>query len=345
MCGEVISLENLFASWREFRRGKRGKSDVQLFERHLEDNIFTLADELISSAFRHGQYQSFHVFDPKHRLIHKAAVRDRLIHHLIYKELYRLFDLTFIYHSYSSRLNKGTHLAVANLASACCHLSRNYTRPIYALKCDVKKFFASVSHQKLLAMIQGKIKDTQFVGLVKEIVGSFNSNPNHSFEAVGGVKGLPIGNVTSQIFANIYLNELDQFIKNQLKIKHYFRYADDFVILHPDRLLLEVWLELIENFLWRELSLELHPQKVEIRKLSQGIDFLGYVVLPHHNVLRTKTKQRMFKKLRQKHLALEQDQITSESYNQTLQSYLGVLKHGNNFELKIVVENSFKSIF
>lgn len=156
---------------------------------------------------------------------------------------------------------------------------------------------------------------------------------------------MPIGNVTSQIFANIYLNELDQFIKNQLKIKHYFRYADDFVILHPDRLLLEVWLELIENFLWRELSLELHPQKVEIRKLSQGIDFLGYVVLPHHNVLRTKTKQRMFKKLRQKHLALEQDQITSESYNQTLQSYLGVLKHGNNFELKIVVENSFKSIF
>lgn len=152
---------------------------------------------------------------------------------------------------------------------------------------------------------------------------------------------MPIGNVTSQIFANIYLNELDRFIKNQLKIKYYFRYADDFVILHPDKLLLEVWLGLLENFLRRDLSLELHPQKVEIRKISQGIDFLGYVVLPHHIVLRTKTKRRMFKKLRQKRLELESGQITPESYYQTLQSYLGILRHGNNYDLETIVKNCF----
>ena len=152
---------------------------------------------------------------------------------------------------------------------------------------------------------------------------------------------MPIGNVTSQIFANIYLNELDQFIKNQLRIKHYFRYADDFVILHQDKLLLEVWLDLINNFVQQKLALELHPQKVEIRKLSQGIDFLGYVVLPHRIVLRTKTKRRMFKKLHQKRLELESGQITPESYNQTLQSYLGILKQGENYELMIEVLNVY----
>lgn len=152
---------------------------------------------------------------------------------------------------------------------------------------------------------------------------------------------MPIGNVTSQVLANIYLDKLDQFIKQQLKIKHYFRYADDFVILHQDKLLLEVWLDLISDFVQQKLFLNLHPDKTEIRKLSQGIDFLGYVVLPHHIVLRTKTKRRMFKKLRQKQLALEQEQITPESYNQTLQSYLGVLKQGNNFELETTVRNCF----
>ncbi|MEK7508825.1 MAG: reverse transcriptase/maturase family protein [Patescibacteria group bacterium] len=343
MFKRVISLENLFASWREFCCGKRDRPDVQLFERYLEDNIFQLVKELSTDAYRHGFYHTFHIRDPKPRVISKATVRDRLVHHLVFRELYRIFNPTFIYHSYSSRLDKGTHLAVANLASTCRRLSRNYTRPIYALKCDVKKFFAGVSHQKLLAMIQNKIKDTRFFELVKEIVESFNSNPNNSCEAVGGggLKGLPIGNVTSQIFANIYLNELDQFIKNQLKIKNYFRYADDFVILHPDRLLLEVWLDLINDFVQQKLGLELHVGKTEIRKLSQGIDFLGYVVLPRHIVLRTKTKRRMFRKLRQKRLELESGQITPESYNQTLQSYLGILKQGENYELMIEVLNVY----
>ena len=263
----MIDLENVFLAWQEFRVGKTKREDVQFFERHLEDNVFQLAKELSTGAYRHGPYHTFHIHDPKPRIISKATVRDRLVHHLVFRELYRIFNPIFIYHSYSSRLDKGTHLAVANLASTCRRLSHNYTRPIYALKCDVKKFFAGVSHQKLLAMIQNKIKDTRFFELVKEIVESFNSSPTCSLEAVGGgLKGLPIGNVTSQIFANIYLNELDQFIKNQLKIKNYFRYADDFVILHPDRLLLEVWLDLINDFVQQKLGLELHVGAVDKNK-------------------------------------------------------------------------------
>lgn len=145
--------------------------------------------------------------------------------------------------------------------------------------------------------------------------------------------GLPIGNITSQIFANIYLNELDQFVKNKLNVKCYFRYADDFVILHHNPGYLKAKLLYIDDFLKYHLSLQLHPGKVEIRKFSQGVDFLGYVILPHRIVLRTKTKQRMFRKLRQKMLELDAGLITSENFNQILQSYLGILKQGNNYEL------------
>lgn len=150
---------------------------------------------------------------------------------------------------------------------------------------------------------------------------------------------MPIGNITSQIFANIYLNELDQYVRQRLNIKYYFRYADDFVILHHDPGYLKVKLIYIDDFLKNKLSLTLHPGKVEIRKLSHGIDFLGYVILPHRIVLRTKTKRRMFRKLRQKMSELDAGSITSENFNQILQSYLGVLKQGNNHELAVMVKN------
>ncbi len=186
MFNKIISLENLFVCWREFRCGKRDRPDVQEFERHMEDNVFQLADELSAGAYRHGPYHTFHICDPKPRAISKAAIRDHVVHHLVFKELYRLFNPTFIYHSYSSRLGKGTHLAVADLAAAARRLSRNYTRSVYVLKCDVRKFFDSVPHQKLLTIIQKKIKNTQFVWLVEAIVGSFNSSPSNSLGAVGG---------------------------------------------------------------------------------------------------------------------------------------------------------------
>ncbi|MBI5221885.1 MAG: RNA-directed DNA polymerase [Candidatus Magasanikbacteria bacterium] len=151
--------------------------------------------------------------------------------------------------------------------------------------------------------------------------------------------GLPIGNVTSQIFANIYLNELDQFIKHNLKVKHYFRYADDFVLLGNNQNALQRQLKIIDNFIKQELSLSLHPDKVSIKKYSQGIDFLGYVVLPHHIVSRTKTKRRMFKKLAEKRRLWQTGEITAECLNQSLQSYLGMLKHCKGFGLAEKLKN------
>lgn len=154
---------------------------------------------------------------------------------------------------------------------------------------------------------------------------------------------MPIGNITSQIFANTYLNELDWFIKRKLKLKNYFRYADDFIIIHQDEAFLNETLNLLDEFLERELKLQLHPNKVSIDKLHQGIDFLGYVILPHHIVMRTCTKRRMFKKIVKKKAEFQSGLISGESFNQSLQSYLGILKHCSGYKIekdikKIIVQ-------
>jgi len=306
---EIVSLENLFLAWREFKRGKRNKSEVQEFEFNLEDNLFKLHQELKTKTYQHYNYTSFYVRDPKLRHIHKAAVRDRVLHHAVFRILYPIFDQGFVYDSYSCRLGKGTHRAVARLEKFARILSKNYRRNIFALKCDIRKFFDSVDQNILFALIQKKIKDDGALWLINKIIKSFSKEQN---------KGLPLGNVTSQLFANIYLNEFDQFIKHKLKVKHYFRYTDDFIILHQNESYLKELLPIIALFLKNELKLELRPSKVFIRKLSRGIDFLGYVVLPYHKVLRTKTKRRIFKKVSDKNL----------------QSYLGVLKHCNGYKIK-----------
>ncbi len=170
---ELVNLENLFQCWREFKKGKSGRLDILSFEFYLEDNIFKLHRELVNCSYRHSPYEQFHIWDPKHRLISKAGVRDRLVHHIVFAALTKIFDKTFIYHSYSSRLDKGTHLAVVNLNKVLRQVSRNYRRPVYALKCDIKKFFDSVSHQKLLAIIKKRLKDRSLLWLIGEIVGSF----------------------------------------------------------------------------------------------------------------------------------------------------------------------------
>ena len=338
MYDKLISLENLFLSWNEFKREKQNKIDVHAFERFLEDNIFALQEELRTGSYRHGKYKTFFINDPKPRIISKPTVKDRIVHHAVFKELENIFDPGFIYHSYSSRKERGTHLAVNNLAKYLRRISKNYHCPVYALKCDIRKFFASIEHEKLLQLIKRKISDERFLGLIKEVVDSFSTPidkltltiPINSLEK----RGIPLGNVTSQIFANIYLNELDWFIKRKLKAKNYFRYADDLIIVRESVPYLENVLKQIDAFLKRELKLELHPRKVEIRKFQQGLDFLGYVVLPHHIVLRTKTKRRMLKKIKNKYEEVKNESLTVESFNQTIQSYSGMLAHCNGKDIK-----------
>ena len=193
---EIISLENLFSAWREFSKGKLKKPDVLEFKLNLEDNLFGLHYELKDKSWRHSHYTAFNVYDPKLRRIHKACVRDRVLHHAIFRVLYPIFDKSFIFDSYSCRLGKGTHRAVNRLNSFTRQLSHNNSRNIFALKCDVRKFFDSINQSILLKLISEKIKDDNALWLIETIIKSFQKEPK---------KGLPLGNVTSQLFANIYL--------------------------------------------------------------------------------------------------------------------------------------------
>ncbi len=306
----------MFSAWTEFRKGKRGKKDVAVFEYNLEKNIFELRRELTGRAYRHGPYHGFYINDPKQRHIHKALVRDRLVHHAVFSVLNPIFERGFIYDSYSCRLSKGTHGGVARLAGILRRASRNNTRPCFALKCDIKKFFESVNHDILIDILKKRIEDEKTIWLLNVIIRSFP-------------RGLPIGNLTSQLFANIYMNELDQFVKHKLRIPFYLRYTDDFVIVHHSQRDLEIWLGEIRSFLEKRLGLELHPHKVVLRKYHQGVDFLGYVQFPHYRILRSKTKRRILAKVRRG--------VSEEA----LQSYLGVLSHANAHKLAGRVKNDF----
>lgn len=311
---DVVSVENLLLAWKEFVRGKRGKRDVQEFQLRLMDNIFALHGDLRNRTYRHGPYQAFSIQDPKHRDIHKATVRDRLLHHALYRVSYPFFDRTFIADSYSCRVEKGTHRAFRRFSEFTRRVSRNHTRTCWVLKCDVRKFFASIDQGILVGILDSSVPDPGIRWLCREIIESFSS-------AAPG-KGLPLGNLTSQLLVNIYMNEFDQFVKHRLKARCYIRYADDFVLLAEDRMWLEALLSGIAIFLERRLKLALHPSKVSIRTVASGIDFLGWIHFPDHRVLRTSTKRRMLARM------------AGEPSDTAVGSYLGLLKHGNTYGLQ-----------
>ncbi len=188
-------------------------------------------------------------------------MRDRVLFQGVYQQLYQIFDRGFIHDSYASREGKGTHAGVKRFEIFAKKVSANYTKPALVLKCDIRKFFDGIDHSILFALITRRVSDERLCSLVRNIISSFQTTEG---------KGLPLGNVTSQLFANIYLDELDQFVKHHLKIKCYIRYCDDFVILGNDRSVLEHITGNIRAFLRETLLLELHPCKVTIRKLMQA---------------------------------------------------------------------------
>ena len=321
---DLISLPRLLQAWEAFRKEKTNKRDVQVFSLRLEDNLFALHTALKRETYRHGAYESFWVNDPKRRHIHKACVTDRVLHHLLYTYLYELFDPMFIHDSYSCRLDKGTHKGVVRLVAFARKESANYTKDCWALQFDIKQFFASADHTILKQLLTKKISDERILRLLAKVIDSFHA-------ATGPGKGIPLGNLTSQIFANIYLHELDQYMKHILKTQFYIRYADDGVVLAASKPHLIGLIIPISDFLQKYLLLSLHPRKVTVRKLSWGIDFLGYIVLPHYVLPRTKTKRRLLKRVR------EADQ--SESSNQMIESYLGYLSHVKANKLQELVKH------
>jgi retron-type reverse transcriptase len=312
---DTISVENLLDAWREFLKGKRKKADVRDFSRFLMHHIGKLHEELKQKTYTHGGYTAFKIADPKPRDIHKALVRDRLLHHAIYRQLYPHFDRTFIADSFSCRKGKGTHKAMDRFRAFAYQVSKNNTRTCYVLKCDIRKFFASIDQDVLMQILRTYISDEDTLWLIGRVVESFSST--------GPGKGLPLGNLTSQLLVNVYMNEFDQFAKHRLKATHYIRYADDFVFFSQDRAWLESLVPRIQGFLGDTLKLELHPKKVSIGTLAAGIDFLGWVHFFDHRVLRSVTKNRMFR-------ALSQHPTPGSTI-----SYRGMLGYGNAHRVSV----------
>ena len=329
-------MENILLAWKEFKKGKNKRVDVLIFERNLMINIIDLYNDLKNKIYKHSEYKAFKINDPKPRDIHKASVRDRLLHHAIYKILYPYFDKKFIYDSYSCRNDKGTHRAINRFRSFSNIVSKNNTKTCFVLKCDIRKFFASIDHEILKGILEKYIKDKDILWLLNQIIGSFHTKekvPSSYAIAYDDGKGLPLGNLTSQLLVNIYMNEFDQFVKRKLKVKHYIRYADDFVIFSDNKEYLIEILKKMEEFLENNLKLKMHPDKVFIKTLFSGIDFLGWVNFPNHRVLRIATKKRMFRNLRG-------NDYKKESVN----SYFGILSHGNGYKLSKKIK-SFNQIY
>lgn len=311
---KIFSFQYLFSAWREFQKGKKDKKDVAEFASNLIHNLSVIENDILSGKYRHGGYFYFKISDSKPRDIHKASVRDRIVHHALYRALYPYFDKYFIYDSYSCRLNKGTHRAIFRFEKFIRKASRNNIKTVWALKCDIKKCFASVDQEILKSILKKHIICSRTMSIVESIIDSFSSG------AKG--KGIPLGNLTSQLFINIYLNELDQFIKRNFEFKMYIRYSDDFVILSQDKDKLVKFIPIIQNFLESKLKFSLHPKKVSIKTIASGIDFLGWIHFPCHRVLRTTTKKKM-----QKALLNNPSEAVKSSYN-------GLLLRGNTHKLR-----------
>lgn len=319
---DIISSENLLLAWKEFIVGKKSRQDVQEFQRNLMTNIISLHQDLVNKTYKHSQYEAFKISDPKPRDIHKASVRDRLLHHAIYRVLYPFFDRTFIADSYSCRVNKGTHKAINRFRKFAYQVSKNHTKTCWVLKCDIRKFFANIDHEILKNILSKADFDKDTLWLLYQVINSFSAR-----SCLAEV-GLPLGNLTSQLLVNIYMNEFDQFMKHKIKTKYYIRYADDFVILSEDKKWLEGILLKIKDFLENELNLCLHPNKVSITTIASGVDFLGWVLFPDHRIVRTVTKRRIFRGIKNKQGNL-----------QTIQSYLGLVSHGNAIKLESEITN------
>jgi RNA-directed DNA polymerase len=311
---DLFSVDNLFSAWFRFRRGKAGKTKVMEFARHLADNIVELYDILNNHKYKHSGYSHFVVNDNKKRDIYVAQISDKIIHQIISDYLISIYEPIFIENSYSSRIGKGTHKAL----QAFRYFSINAggkNRRIFVLKCDIRKYFDNIDHNILLQLIERKIKDKNVLSIISEIIRSFESG-----NAKG--KGIPLGNVTSQIFANIYLNELDCFAKKILRARFYVRYNDDFLVIDDNFKRLSKYLAYVRKFLSENLLLDVPKHKAEIRKLDWGVDFLGYTILPNSILLSGKTKSKIFKRC---------DQSNFESY-------FGILRHCDSFRLRQKLE-------
>lgn len=317
---KIYDFGNLHRAYIKARRCKRYKGDVLLFSANLEEELITLQNELIWGTYRTGRYRRFTVYEPKTREIAALPFRDRVLHHAVCNIVEPLFERKFIKDSYACRAGKGTHAGSSRLVNFLRRAQRGWGK-LYCLKADISKYFPSIDHDVLKRIVRRTIRCKRTLSLINEIIDSS-----------GEGKGLPIGNLTSQLFANVYLNELDHLVKEEMKIKFYLRYMDDFVILHNDKKQLHQRMADIEGFLKHKLRLELNP-KTSVFQVLRGVDFLGYRTWATHKLLRKRGIVGMRRRLKRLMSGHREGRVDSKTIKAVIASWMGHVKQASSYNV------------
>jgi len=355
-------LADLFNAYYDARKNKRNKKGQLLFEWHYEKELIRLSEEIFSGTYCILPNTCFIINEPVKREIFAADFRDRVVHHLVYNYIAPVFEKTFIYDSYSCRKNKGTHLGIKRIDHFIRSCSRNYHVDCFILKLDIKGYFMAIDHEILYNKIEKQLRTSQnragfeselVLRLIKNIIfhdvkkgciikgklSDWSGLPlSKSLFNTGQGKGLPIGNLTSQLFANIYLNGFDHFVKRILKIKYYGRYVDDFILIHEDKEYLKLCIGKIATYLMDNLKLELHPDKIYLQHYTKGVKYLGAIIKPYRIYISSRTKNNFIKAVNcslqfyESNNHPDNEQVSASLV--TFNSYLGMMKHWKTFSLR-----------
>ncbi|MBH8564089.1 RNA-directed DNA polymerase [Nostoc sp. CENA67] len=331
---EIIAFNNLLSAAQQAQRGKRFRDNVLVFNYNLEKELFQLQEELQSKRYCPGTYTTFQIYEPKPRMISAAPYRDRVVHHALCNILVPIFERTFISDSYANRVGFGSHRALHRFTKFC-RSSR------YVLQADIRKYFPSIDHEILKSIIYRKIKCPDTLWLINTIIDHSNpQEPVLNYFPLDDLLtplqrrcGLPIGNLTSQFFANVYLNNFDHFIKEQIKASRYIRYVDDFALFSNDQVFLEAAKNKIEEYL-SSLRLKIHPIKSQLFETKHGANFVGFRILPNQIRIRSDNLRMARKRLRQMLLDCHEGKIEPQKLAQSIQSWVAHLKHGDTWQLR-----------
>ncbi|MDD3453681.1 MAG: reverse transcriptase domain-containing protein [Bacilli bacterium] len=316
-----LTFEKMYAAYIRAKKNKTAKKEVMEFEFNLEKNIIKLIKELKNNTYCTGKYREFKVYEPKERIIKSLPFRDRVVHQwYVYEFLIPYMVPKFIYDSYACLENKGTHKAIYKLEKYMKQAKNKY-EDFYILKMDISKFFYNINQEILYFMIQKNFKDKYLLNLTSKLI----------FDSEDKI-GIPIGNYTSQYFANIYLNELDQYIKNDLKIKYYLRFMDDFVLIVRNKEEAKKTFLIINNFIEKKLNLKLN-HKSRYYPSSMGVDFCGYRVYFTHKLIRNRSKKQMNKNIKKWNYLYQNNKLNKIKVTRSLNSWIAHIRHANSYNL------------
>ena len=336
---QVITWYNLYAAWRKARKGKRGRVPAATFEYYLEDNLLGLQAELTNMTYQPGAYHSFYIHEPKRRLISAAPFHDRVVHHALCNIIEPIFERSFIHDSYANRVGKGSHRALER--------TRQYSRRYrYVLQCDLRQYFPSIDHAILRQQLARKLLDEDLMWLIDQILASGRGVLSEQYEmvwfpgddlfAVNRPRGLPIGNLTSQFWANCYLNAFDHFVKRDLKCPAYLRYVDDTLFFADDKATLHRWRAAIIEYL-ATLRLTIHVNRAQPRPVTEGIPFLGFVVYPTHWRVKRRKVVHYRRRLRSLLVQYRAGPASQQSVQASIRGWLNHVQYGDTWGLRTAV--------